>query len=220
MLAFHDASASKRVLVSEGSSLSAREAITALGMAGHRVGVCDPDPLCLRRFSRFVTYYYRCDPPIGKHPWAYLDFVLGLVAKGQWDVLFPTHEQAFLFSRERLRIPPTIALAVADFRSLLQVQGKTALVKTLSRLSIPQPVSRVIRTQEELESESRLPFYLKANYTTASTAVWRVDTMEELWASRERGVRPRARPSSSLFLSCQRRLVRATVIISLSCVDR
>ena len=65
MLASYDVSAPKRVLVSEGSSLSAREAITALGMAGHRVGVCDPDPLCLGRFSRFVTHYYRC-PPIGK----------------------------------------------------------------------------------------------------------------------------------------------------------
>ena len=63
-------------------------------MAGHRVGVCDPDTLCLGRFSRFVTHYYRC-PPIGDDPWAYLDFVLGLVAKGQWDVLFPAHEQAF-----------------------------------------------------------------------------------------------------------------------------
>ena len=80
MLASYDVSAPKRVLVSEGSSLSAREAITALGMAGHRVGVCDPDPLCLGRFSRFVTHYYR-RPPIGKAPWACLNSVFGLVAK-------------------------------------------------------------------------------------------------------------------------------------------
>ncbi len=89
---------SKRVLVSEGSSLSARETITALGVAGHRVGVCDPDPFCLGRMSRFVTRFYRC-PAVGKDPWAYLDFVLGVVSGAQWDVLFPTHEQAFLFSR-------------------------------------------------------------------------------------------------------------------------
>jgi hypothetical protein len=106
--------------------------------------------------------------------------VVSLVAKGQWDVLLPTHEQAFLFSRERARIPGAVALAVADFGSFLQVQGKAALVNTLSRLLIPQPVSRVVRTQEELESESRFPFYLKANYATASTAVWLVRTIEEL----------------------------------------
>jgi biotin carboxylase len=38
----------------------------------------------------------------------------------------------------------------------------------------------VIRTREELETESRYPFYLKANYTTASKAVWRISNSEEL----------------------------------------
>jgi hypothetical protein len=169
----------KRILLSEGSSLSAREAVTALGIAGYQIGVCDSNPLCLSRFSRFVTHFYPC-PPIGKDPWKYLDVVLGLLSSGQWDVLFPTHEQAFLFSRERARIPPEIGLAVADFQSFLQIQGKAALVRTLGRLSIPQPVSRVIRTQEELLRECRFPFYLKADYATASTAVWRIHNAGEL----------------------------------------
>jgi hypothetical protein len=165
--------------VSEGSSLSARQTVTALGMAGHQVGVCDPDPLCLGRSSRFVTHYYRC-PAIGKDPWAYLAAVLAILSQGHWDVLFPTHEQAFLFSRERAHIPPAIGLAVADFRSFLQVQGKVALVRTLERLSIPQPASRVVRTQEDLLRERRFPFYLKADYATASTAVWRIHGAEQL----------------------------------------
>ncbi len=169
----------KRVLVSEGSSLSAREIITALGIAGHKVGVCDPNSICLGRFSRFVTHFYRC-PPFGKDPWAYLDFVITIAAGGGWDVLFPTHEQAFLFSREKARILPMIALAVADFGSFLQVQGKASLVRTLSRIYLPQPAWRVIRTKEELQSESRYPFYLKANFTTASKAVWRVNNVEDL----------------------------------------
>jgi hypothetical protein len=177
-----------RVLVSEGSSLSARQAVTALGMAGHQVGVCDPDPLCLGRFSRIVTHYYRC-PAVGKDPWAYLDVVLGLLSEGGWDVLFPTHEQAFLFSRERARFPPRIGLAVADFRSFLQVHGKVSLVRTLDRLSIPQPASRVIRTQDELLRERRFPFYLKADYATASTAVWRIRSAEDLESKRIEGGR-------------------------------
>jgi hypothetical protein len=172
-------SSRKRILLSEGSSLSAREAVTALGIAGHQIGVCDPSPLCLGRFSRFVTHFYQC-PPIGKDPWIYLDVVLDLLSSGHWDVLFPTHEQAFLFSRERARIPPGIGLAVADFPSFLQIQGKAALVRTLERLSIPQPASCVIRTQEELLRERRFPFYLKADYATASTAVWRIHNAEEL----------------------------------------
>ena len=42
-----------RVLVSDGSSTSAREAVTILGLSGHHVEVCDPSRYCLARFSRF-----------------------------------------------------------------------------------------------------------------------------------------------------------------------
>ena len=35
------------VLMSEGSSLSARESLTALGLAGYHVEVVDPNPLAL-----------------------------------------------------------------------------------------------------------------------------------------------------------------------------
>jgi predicted ATP-grasp superfamily ATP-dependent carboligase len=171
-----------RVLVSEGSSLSAREIITALGMAGHHVGVCDPNAICLGRFSRFVTHFYRC-PPFGRDPWGYLDFILHLAASGEWDVLFPAHEQAFLFARARERFPASLGVAVASFDSFLQIQGKAALVRTLSRLGLPQPAWRVIRTREELESESRFPVHLKADYTTASKAVWRIDSAAALSAT-------------------------------------
>ena len=36
-----------RVLLTEGTSLSSRESVWALGLAGHEIEVCDPDPLCL-----------------------------------------------------------------------------------------------------------------------------------------------------------------------------
>jgi hypothetical protein len=42
-----------RVLVSEGSGTSAREAITILGLAGHTIEVCDPSPW--RIYSRYVA---------------------------------------------------------------------------------------------------------------------------------------------------------------------
>lgn len=148
-------------------------------MVGHRIGICDPDPLCLARFSRFVTHYYQC-PAMGKDPWAYLDFVVALLAQGHWDVLFPSHEQAFLFSRERARIPRGVGLAVSDFQSFLKVQGKAALVRTLASLSIPQPVSRVIQARGRFAGGVRFPAYLKADYATASTAVWRIANAAEL----------------------------------------
>ena len=83
-----------RVLVPEGNSTSAREAITILGLAGHHVEVCDPAPVCLARFSRFVRKFHRC-PGIGDDPAGFLAFIERLLASGRFDVLLPTHEQGF-----------------------------------------------------------------------------------------------------------------------------
>src|ERR1700692_4025074 len=63
-----------RVLVSEGSSTSAREAITILGLSGHLIEVCDPSPYALARFSRFVAQFHRC-PGLRDDPAGYLRFV-------------------------------------------------------------------------------------------------------------------------------------------------
>src|SRR3954454_7073182 len=92
-----------RVLLSEGSSTSAREAITILGLHGHLVEVCDPSPLCLAGFSRFVRRLHRC-PGLREHPAAYLGFVEKLLATRKFDVLLPIHEQGLLFARVRERL--------------------------------------------------------------------------------------------------------------------
>src|SRR3981189_1765080 len=92
-----------RVVLSEGNSTSAREAITILGLSGHIVEVCDPSPYCLARFSRFVAKFHRC-PGIRDDPAGFLSFIEKLLAARHFDVLLPIHEQGFLLARvvERL----------------------------------------------------------------------------------------------------------------------
>ena len=74
-----------RVLLSEGSSTSAREAITCLALAGHEVDICDPDWHCLGRFSRLVRRFHRC-PGLGVDPEGYLTFILDLISREHFDV--------------------------------------------------------------------------------------------------------------------------------------
>ena len=71
-----------KILLSEGSSLSSREAITALGLAGHRVELLSSDPLCLGRFSRFVSRVHRA-PASGADPDGYLEAVIETVEAEQ-----------------------------------------------------------------------------------------------------------------------------------------
>src|ERR1700737_215046 len=105
-----------RVLVSEGSSTSGREAITILGLAGHHVEVCDPSAWCLARYSRFVRKFHRC-PGLRTDPAGFLAFVEQLLSTQQFDVLLPTHEQGFLFARVPEQLAGRVGLALPSFES-------------------------------------------------------------------------------------------------------
>jgi hypothetical protein len=127
---------STRILLSEGSSLSGREAVTALGLAGYRVDVCDPDPLCIGRFSRFVRRFHRC-PPMSSDPLGYLEFVVELIARESFAVLLPTQEQAYLFASARDRLPLTIGVALSSFENFERVQSKSEFSRVLIELGLP-----------------------------------------------------------------------------------
>jgi carbamoylphosphate synthase large subunit len=169
-----------RVLLSEGSSLSARQALWALGLAGHIVEVCDPNPRCLSRFSRFARRIHR-SPRFGAAPLAYLEFVLNLLRRGDYDVLLPVHEQIFLFARVRGRIPPGVAVALPTFASLATLLSKASFVRLLDELALPHPPSRIVTSRRELlNAATRVPCYVKTAIGTATSGVWRVDEDEDL----------------------------------------
>src|SRR5580765_7323414 len=122
-----------RILIPEGSSTSARETITILGLSGHHVEICDPSPWCLARYSRFVRKFHRC-PGLRRDPADFLAFVERLIATGNFDVLLPTHEQGFLFAKLQDRLKGRIAVALPSFESYCAALGKAPFSRLLTRL--------------------------------------------------------------------------------------
>ena len=162
-----------KILLSEGSSLSAREAITVLGLAGHRVELVSADALCLGRFSRFVSRVHRA-PASGSDPDGYLAAVKDIVKTRSIDVVLPVHEQAYLFAAARKQLPTGLGIALAEFEAFEQVQSKAGLSELLTRLNVPQPATSVVRSAGEFTSPRPFPFFVKAAFGTASTGVWRI----------------------------------------------
>jgi hypothetical protein len=160
-----------RVLVSEGSSTSAREAITILGIAGHHVEVCDPSPWCLSRFSRFVRKFHRC-PGLRTDPAGYLAFVERLTETGCFDVLLPTHEQGFLFARVRQRLEGRIGLALPGFESSRTAHSKAGFSRLLDQLALPQPPTRIVESAQALREAIVFPAVVKTSVGTASRGIW------------------------------------------------
>jgi predicted ATP-grasp superfamily ATP-dependent carboligase len=167
------------VLVSEGNSTSAREAITILGLSGHHIEVCDPAPFCLVRFSRFVRKFHRC-PGLREDPAGFLGFVEGLLSTGQYDVLLPTHEQGFLFARVQERLTKHVGLALPGFASYRAAHSKAGFSRLLDRLGLPQPATRIARSESELRRAIKFPSVVKTSVGTASRGVWFVRNDDDL----------------------------------------
>jgi predicted ATP-grasp superfamily ATP-dependent carboligase len=167
-----------RILLSEGSSLSSREAITAFGLAGHRVDLVSSNPICLGRFSRFVNRVHRV-PASGVDPDGYLAAVIEIVKTDSIDALIPVHEQAYLFAAARERLPARLGIALADFEAFEQVQSKASFAALLTRLKVTQPETDIIRSADEFVAERPIPFFVKAAFGTASAGVWRVGDLRQ-----------------------------------------
>jgi biotin carboxylase len=73
-----------------------------------------------------------------------------------------------------------LATAVPPFSSLVQVQDKLSALRTLERLSVAQPHTRVVRHVSEAAGWSHLPAYVKAPLGTGSAGVRRVTDREGL----------------------------------------
>jgi predicted ATP-grasp superfamily ATP-dependent carboligase len=160
-----------RVLVPEGNSTSSREAITILGLSGHLVEVCDPSPCCLARFSRFVARFHRC-PGLQDDPAGFLGFVEALLAARHFDVLLPTHEQGFLFARVQQRLKDRVGLALPSFESYRAVHSKAGFSRLLDRLGLPQPATRILKSESDLRGAIRFPAVIKTSVGTASRGIW------------------------------------------------
>jgi predicted ATP-grasp superfamily ATP-dependent carboligase len=160
-----------RILLSEGSSTSARQAITALGLAGHQVEICDPDPYCLGRFSRFVRRFHLC-PGLGVDPAGYLRLVTGLLARKHFDVLLPIHEQGLLFAKVQQSLNRRVAVALPSFDNYQRAHSKAEFSRILSTIGLPQPETHFVSSIRELREIDRFPFVVKTPIGTASSGIW------------------------------------------------
>jgi predicted ATP-grasp superfamily ATP-dependent carboligase len=167
------------VLVSEGNSTSAREAITILGLSGRHVEVCDPSPVCLARYSRFVRKFHRC-PPMRDDPAGYLQFVERLLATKRFDVLLPTHEQGFVFARVGEHLTGRVGLALPGFENYRMVHNKAGFSRLLDRLGLPQPPTQIVRSEAELRAVARFPSVVKTSVGTASRGIWVARSADDL----------------------------------------
>jgi predicted ATP-grasp superfamily ATP-dependent carboligase len=167
-----------RVLLSEGSSNSARQSLYGLGR-DYTIDLVDPSPWCQCRFSSLVRRRIRC-VGIAKDPLKYVRQVAQMVADQRYDVLFPTHEQVYVFAKFREAFGRHVGLAVPSFEAIKRVQSKAEFAILLQELGLPIPPSQIVRSKAELAAHNEFPCFVKLAHSTASLGVQRVADAHEL----------------------------------------
>ena len=158
-----------RVLLSEASSLTAREYLSVLGPSGIRVDVASSSRLAIARFSRWCHRVVRV-PRSADDPRGYLAAIAAALRQGRYDALLPTHEQAWLFAAGRRLLPADAPLAVSDIEAFDQIQGKLACCRLLDALGLPQPAWSALASADDAR-RAELPCWLKASFSTAGRGV-------------------------------------------------
>jgi len=167
-----------RILLTDGSGLTARQVAGRLAEAGHSVDALAPDPFCLCRFTRHVHKIRRV-PPFGAGPVAWLDAAMAAYADGGYDLLFPTQEQVALLAAVPDRLQEAgVVTVVPEFAALASVQDKASAQRTLERYGLPQPSGAL-----GLAGWDRFPAYLKEPIGTASGGVRRLASAHDVSAA-------------------------------------
>ena len=166
------------VLLSEGSSTSARQTLYALGRT-YRIDVLDAASVTLCRFSRYVRRWYRC-PSCSQTPLDYLQFLVHRLRTNRYDVLLPTHEQAYLLARVRDQLQKHVGLALPPFDVFDRMQDKAKFVRLLDELGLPYPATKIVSTRKQLQGGWEYPCYLKLAHGTAGNAVARLQHADDM----------------------------------------
>jgi hypothetical protein len=169
-----------RVLLTDGSGLTAKQTALRLGGEGHRVDVLAPKGLNLTRFTRHVRGIHHV-PPYGPDPLAWLDAALAIWDTHDFDLLLPTQEQVAVLASARQRLTDHgVITIVPSFDALASVQDKVSAYRTLQRLDLPQPESVVVERSGDLTNHDHFPVFVKLPIGTATSGVQLVRTGQEL----------------------------------------
>ena len=166
------------MLLSEGSSLTAREFVAVLGARGIDVEVASPTRRPLASFSRWCRAV-RPVPAPGDDPVGYLRALDALLAAGRCIALLATHEQAWLLAAGERYLPHARGrLAVAGAGAFERVQSKISFAALCDELGIPQPAWHEVGCEADLDRVG-YPVWVKAPYSTAGRGVRRAATRAE-----------------------------------------
>lgn len=179
-----------RILVTDGNNRASLAVTRSLGASGHDVFVAEKNEKCLSGASKYARGVFRY-PDYEHSPECFVNTLAELTKTERIDALFPVSDiSSFLVSAMRSQFPPACLVALADHESLQFAADKLRIAMLAMELGVPIPLTRVIRSPDEINGDLQIPEFpivVKASHSRiASPDGWihtRVDyanNMDEL----------------------------------------
>jgi biotin carboxylase len=178
-------------LLTEGTSISARHTLFALGNRYH-IEVADAGFWRIGHASSLVQKWHNV-PPFQTEPHAFIERILEIVQRREIDVLLPVHDETQVICQFREALEKHVALLCPTADGIEQLGDKAKFAECLRALELPQPPTALFQSPTALVQSATMveqilktmgkmgfPCYLKLPVSTASQGVWRVQSPDEL----------------------------------------
>ena len=113
-------------------------------------------------------------------PAGFLCFVEKQLTAQHFDVLLPIHEQGFLLARVQQQLGERVGLALPSFENYRTAHSKAGFSRLLDRLGLPQPATRIVKSERDLRDAIKFPSVVKTSVGTASRGIWFVHDEADL----------------------------------------
>lgn len=176
-----------RVIVTYGRSLMALVSAHSLGCKGVEVISGDSIGFTVSSFSKHtVDNFIYTDPE--KDPAQYLDDIEEAAKRFKPDddrpyVLMPTYKDTKLLAENRDRFDGLIEIAAPDYESIVKLNSKDDLARTLEAHDISAPQTWLPQSREELEDlapDLDYPVIIKPYAQAGGRGIHKVDNAKEL----------------------------------------
>ncbi|MHC4606598.1 MAG: carboxylate--amine ligase [Planctomycetota bacterium] len=165
-----------RVLVTDGHYRKTLAAVRSLGRRGLYVELCESDPVCTARFSRYCQRFHLAPDIYDPEP--YVEFLRRRLRAG-YEMLFPMEEQTCLnIARNRDIVPAGTGLLLSTYEQFCEVRDKKKAFKIARRLGIPTPVTHTVRRAEDLR-DLPLPLIIRPRTGMGTVGVRYASTLSE-----------------------------------------
>ncbi|OGN62545.1 MAG: hypothetical protein A3F09_05720 [Chlamydiae bacterium RIFCSPHIGHO2_12_FULL_49_11] len=169
----------RSVLLTYAQSIMTLDLARALHREGATVYVVDTHLWHICKNSNAVKRSFVAPPPRFK-PLEFMRALIAIINEVKIDLVIPMWEDSFIVAKFRAMLPESVEVFCDTFEKLDSLHHKGKFIQLMNQFDIPAAKTAHIQTPADLSRCTDYPFALKACYSRASQAVYKIASSDQI----------------------------------------